>query len=74
MGMDSPPLADEDEATSSAMASAPDEFDRLEQLIYRPVSTRPDWLKALVPHNRSQKPAVQSLLNWLKTSAQLPLA
>ena len=28
------------------MASAPDEFDRLEQLIYRPVSTRPDWLKA----------------------------
>jgi len=39
-------LDDEDEATSSAMASAPDEFDRLEQLIYRPVSTRPDWLKA----------------------------
>lgn len=32
------------------------------------------WLKALVPHNRSQKPAVQSLLRWLKTSAQLPLA
>lgn len=23
-----------------------DEFDRLEGLIYRPVSTRPDWLKA----------------------------
>lgn len=23
-----------------------DEFDRLERLIYRPVSTRPDWLKA----------------------------
>jgi len=25
---------------------AGDEFDRLERLIYRPVSTRPDWLKA----------------------------
>jgi len=23
-----------------------DEFDRLERLIYRPVSSRPDWLKA----------------------------
>ena len=23
-----------------------DEFDRLERMIYRPVSTRPDWLKA----------------------------
>ena len=46
MGMDSPPLADEDDSTSSAMASASDEFDRLERLIYRPVSTRPDWLKA----------------------------
>ena len=23
-----------------------DAFDRLERLIYRPVSTRPDWLKA----------------------------
>lgn len=23
-----------------------DHFDRLERLIYRPVSTRPDWLKA----------------------------
>lgn len=23
-----------------------DEFDRLEGLVYRPVSTRPDWLKA----------------------------
>jgi hypothetical protein len=23
-----------------------DSFDRLERLIYRPVSTRPDWLKA----------------------------
>ncbi len=31
------------------------------------------WLKALVPHNRSQKPAVQSLLQWLKSSAHLPL-
>jgi len=28
------------------MNSAGDEFDRLERLIYRPVSTRPDWLKA----------------------------
>lgn len=28
------------------MSSAGDEFDRLERLIYRPVSTRPDWLKA----------------------------
>jgi hypothetical protein len=28
------------------MASGSDEFDRLEALIYRPVSTRPDWLKA----------------------------
>lgn len=27
------------------MASA-DEFYRLESLVYRPVSTRPDWLKA----------------------------
>jgi hypothetical protein len=25
---------------------ASDAFDRLEGLIYRPVSTRPDWLKA----------------------------
>jgi hypothetical protein len=23
-----------------------DEFDRLERLVYRPVSSRPDWLKA----------------------------
>lgn len=23
-----------------------DDFDRLERLVYRPVSTRPDWLKA----------------------------
>jgi hypothetical protein len=28
------------------MSQAGDEFDRLERLIYRPVSTRPDWLKA----------------------------
>ena len=28
------------------MSAAGDEFDRLERLIYRPVSTRPDWLKA----------------------------
>jgi len=28
------------------MSLASDEFDRLERLIYRPVSTRPDWLKA----------------------------
>jgi len=28
------------------MHPAGDEFDRLERLIYRPVSTRPDWLKA----------------------------
>ena len=28
------------------MTAAGDEFDRLERLIYRPVSTRPDWLKA----------------------------
>jgi hypothetical protein len=28
------------------MSSAGDEFDRLKRLIYRPVSTRPDWLKA----------------------------
>jgi hypothetical protein len=28
------------------MSGASDEFDRLERLIYRPVSTRPDWLKA----------------------------
>lgn len=27
------------------MASA-DEFHRLESLVYRPISTRPDWLKA----------------------------
>lgn len=26
--------------------AAPDEFYRLESLVYRPVSTRPDWLKA----------------------------
>ena len=28
------------------MSLTNDEFDRLEQMIYRPVSTRPDWLKA----------------------------
>jgi hypothetical protein len=28
------------------MSFTSDEFDRLERLIYRPVSTRPDWLKA----------------------------
>jgi hypothetical protein len=28
------------------MSLASDEFYRLEGLIYRPVSTRPDWLKA----------------------------
>ena len=28
------------------MTLAGDEFQRLEALIYRPVSTRPDWLKA----------------------------
>lgn len=28
------------------MNSSSDEFDRLERLIYRPVSSRPDWLKA----------------------------
>ena len=28
------------------MSFSSDEFDRLETLIYRPVSTRPDWLKA----------------------------
>lgn len=28
------------------MSFMSDEFDRLERLIYRPVSTRPDWLKA----------------------------
>lgn len=31
---------------TQAMSLANDEFDRLERLIYRPVSTRPDWLKA----------------------------
>lgn len=28
------------------MTHADDAFDRLERLIFRPVSTRPDWLKA----------------------------
>jgi hypothetical protein len=28
------------------MSLSSDEFDRLERLIYRPISTRPDWLKA----------------------------
>jgi hypothetical protein len=28
------------------MSFTNDEFDRLERMIYRPVSTRPDWLKA----------------------------
>ena len=28
------------------MSLTNDEFDRLERMIYRPVSTRPDWLKA----------------------------
>jgi hypothetical protein len=28
------------------MALEGDQFDRLEKLIYRPISTRPDWLKA----------------------------
>ena len=31
---------------SGTMPLAGDEFLRLESLIYRPVSTRPDWLKA----------------------------
>ena len=31
---------------SGDMALSGDEFLRLESLIYRPVSTRPDWLKA----------------------------
>lgn len=30
----------------AAHGSTPDEFDRLERLLYRPLSTRPDWLKA----------------------------
>ncbi len=28
------------------MTSTADEFDRLERLLHRPVSSRPDWLKA----------------------------
>ena len=28
------------------MSLTNDEFDRLERMLYRPVSTRPDWLKA----------------------------
>jgi hypothetical protein len=28
------------------MSESGDEFDRLERLLHRPVSTRPDWLKA----------------------------
>ena len=28
------------------MSLSSDEFDRLERLRYRPISTRPDWLKA----------------------------
>ena len=28
------------------MSLSSDEFDRLERLMYRPISTRPDWLKA----------------------------
>lgn len=28
------------------MSLSSDEFDRLEGLIYRPISSRPDWLKA----------------------------
>jgi hypothetical protein len=28
------------------MSLSSDEFDRLERLIYRPISSRPDWLKA----------------------------
>lgn len=28
------------------MTFEPEAFDRLERLIFRPVSTRPDWLKA----------------------------
>lgn len=31
---------------STRMPSSGDEFLRLESLVYRPVSTRPDWLKA----------------------------
>ena len=31
---------------SGTMTLSGDEFLRLESLIYRPVSTRPDWLKA----------------------------
>lgn len=32
--------------TTTPMMLYGDAFDRLERLIYRPVSTRPDWLKA----------------------------
>ena len=31
---------------TDTMSFTGDEFDRLERMIYRPVSTRPDWLKA----------------------------
>jgi hypothetical protein len=31
---------------TDTMSLTNDEFDRLERMIYRPVSTRPDWLKA----------------------------
>ena len=31
---------------TDTMSHINDEFDRLERMIYRPVSTRPDWLKA----------------------------
>lgn len=29
-----------------SVTCGPEAFDRLERLIFRPVSTRPDWLKA----------------------------
>jgi len=31
---------------TGTMSLTNDEFERLERMIYRPVSTRPDWLKA----------------------------
>ena len=41
-----PRLASSYAVDSVRMTLSGDEFLRLESLIYRPVSTRPDWLKA----------------------------
>lgn len=60
------------------MASDGDSFERLERLLFRPVSTRPDWLKAwrneaqylLVLARRAADDEDDELLQELEDQAQ----